>query len=37
MMIGDHYLSHTLVTMFLAWIIILIIARIVKPEDFTQI
>jgi membrane-associated PAP2 superfamily phosphatase len=37
MTIGDHYLSHTLVTMFLAWIIILIIARIVKPEDFTQI
>lgn len=37
MMIGDHYLSHTIVTMLLAWLIILVIARVVKPEDFTQV
>ncbi len=29
MLIGDHFLSHTVVTMFLAWLIILMIAKIV--------
>jgi membrane-associated PAP2 superfamily phosphatase len=29
MLIGDHFLSHTLITMFLAWFIILIIAKVV--------
>ncbi len=32
MIIGDHFLSHTVITMLLAWLIILIIARIVKVE-----
>lgn len=27
MLIGDHFLSHTLVTMLLAWLLILVIAR----------
>ncbi len=35
MMIGDHYLSHTIVTMLLAWLIIIIIAKILKSNDFT--
>ena len=29
MIIGDHFLSHTLITMLLAWLIILIISKIV--------
>lgn len=29
MLIGDHFLSHTLVSMFLAWFIILVIAKVV--------
>jgi len=29
MMIGDHFLSHTIITMVLAWLIILIITKIV--------
>jgi membrane-associated PAP2 superfamily phosphatase len=28
MLIGDHFLSHTLITMIMAWLIILIIARL---------
>ena len=28
--IGDHFLSHTLTTMFLAWLIILIVVAIAK-------
>jgi len=35
MMIGDHYLSHTIVTMLLAWLIIIIIAKLLKSSDFT--
>ena len=34
MFIGDHFFSHTLITMFLAWLIILII---VKSVDFLKI
>lgn len=30
MIIGDHFLSHTTITMILAWLIILIIAEIMK-------
>ncbi|WP_373069635.1 phosphatase PAP2 family protein [Sulfurimonas sp.] len=30
MLIGDHFMSHTLVTMFLAWIIILSIDKVVN-------
>lgn len=30
MLIGDHFLSHTIVTMLLAWLIILIIAKSVR-------
>ncbi len=37
MMIGDHYLSHTIVTMLLAWLIIIIIAKILKSSDFTKV
>jgi len=32
MMIGDHFLSHTVITMILAWLIILIIAKVVGEE-----
>ncbi len=30
MLVGDHFLSHTIVTMILAWLIILIIVRLVN-------
>jgi len=30
MLIGDHFFSHTLITMLLAWLIILIIAKLVN-------
>jgi membrane-associated PAP2 superfamily phosphatase len=30
MLIGDHFLSHTLITMFLAWLIILFLQKIVN-------
>lgn len=30
MLIGDHFLSHTVITMILAWLIVLIISKIVK-------
>ena len=30
MLIGDHFLSHTLITMIIAWLIVLIIAKILK-------
>lgn len=33
MIIGDHFFSHTFITMILAWLIILIIARVVKVEE----
>ncbi|SFV54930.1 PAP2 family protein [hydrothermal vent metagenome] len=36
MMIGDHFLSHTLITMVLAWLIILIIAKIVNSLKVLQ-
>jgi len=29
MVIGDHFLSHTIITMMLAWLIVLIIAKFV--------
>jgi len=32
MLIGDHFLSHTLVTMILAWMIVLIIAKYVHRK-----
>jgi membrane-associated PAP2 superfamily phosphatase len=37
MIIGDHFLSHTLVTMFLAWLLILSIARVVDPRAVAQL
>ena len=37
MMIGDHYLSHTIVTMLLAWLIIIIIAKLLNSNDFTKV
>ena len=33
MLIGDHFLSHTVITMVLAWLIILIIARFVIGKE----
>ncbi len=33
MAIGDHFLSHTLITMILAWLIILIIVKIVGSRE----
>jgi len=35
MLIGDHFLSHTLVTMLLAWLIILIITRMICFKQST--
>ncbi|MEX2132442.1 MAG: phosphatase PAP2 family protein [Pseudohongiellaceae bacterium] len=32
MAIGDHFLSHTIVTMLLAWLLILVTARFIAPE-----
>ena len=32
MLIGDHFLSHTVITMVLAWLLILIIVKFVKPN-----
>jgi len=32
MMIGDHFFSHNVITMLLAWLIILIIAKIIKID-----
>ncbi len=36
MLIGDHFLSHTIVTMLLAWLIILIIAKIVQRKELEK-
>ena len=36
MLIGDHFFSHTLITMILAWFIILIIKKIVYLNYFIQ-
>lgn len=33
MIIGDHFFSHTFITMVLAWLIVLFIARVVKVEE----
>ena len=33
MFIGDHFLSHTLLTMIIAWLIVLIIQKIVNRND----
>ena len=32
MLIGDHFLSHTIITMIIAWLIILILAKIIQKE-----
>jgi membrane-associated PAP2 superfamily phosphatase len=34
MIIGDHFLSHTVITMIFAWLIILIIVRGVYGKTF---
>jgi len=36
MFIGDHFLSHTLLTMIIAWLIILIIQKILNRNDTIQ-
>ncbi len=33
MLIGDHFLSHTIITMLLAWSVILVIAKIIQKID----
>jgi len=33
MLIGDHFLSHTIITMLVAWSIILVIAKIIQKTD----
>jgi len=33
MLVGDHFLSHTIITMILAWLIILIIAKVIKKQS----
>ena len=33
MLVGDHFLSHTVITMILAWLIILLIAKSVKKQS----
>lgn len=34
MLIGDHFLSHTIVSMLLAWLIILVIAGIIQSKSY---
>jgi membrane-associated PAP2 superfamily phosphatase len=36
MLIGDHFSSHTIITMLLAWLIILIIAKIVQRKELEK-
>ena len=36
MLIGDHFLSHTIVTMLLAWIIILILVKIFQRKEIEK-
>ncbi len=36
MLIGDHFLSHTIITMLLAWLIILIIAKIFQRKNIEK-
>ena len=33
MLVGDHFLSHTLITMLLAWLIVLLVQRVVTLRD----
>ncbi|HRM99840.1 MAG TPA: phosphatase PAP2 family protein, partial [Aliarcobacter cryaerophilus] len=35
-LIGDHFLSHTIVTMILAWLVILIIHKLIIKENFEK-
>ncbi|MFA9372809.1 MAG: phosphatase PAP2 family protein [Poseidonibacter sp.] len=37
MSIGDHFLSHTIITMLIAWIIILIIAKFIYNKKGTKL
>ncbi|CAA6800549.1 MAG: PAP2 family protein [uncultured Sulfurovum sp.] len=34
MLIGDHFFSHTLITMLLAWLIVLLIAKFIYKESY---
>jgi membrane-associated PAP2 superfamily phosphatase len=36
MLIGDHFLSHTMITMILAWLIVLVIKKFVDRNDTIQ-
>ena len=33
MLLGDHFLSHTIITMILAWIIILTIVKLTQLKE----
>jgi len=33
MLIGDHFLSHTILTMILAWLIVLVIKKMIDYEN----
>ncbi|WP_458701443.1 phosphatase PAP2 family protein [Sulfurospirillum sp. 1307] len=36
MFIGDHFLSHTIITMLIAWLIVLIIAKLIQGKEFEK-
>ena len=36
MLIGDHFLSHTIISMILAWLIILIFAKIFQRKEIEK-
>ncbi|KAB7890023.1 PAP2 family protein, partial [Poseidonibacter ostreae] len=33
MLIGDHFLSHTIITMLIAWLLVLIIYKIINSIE----
>ncbi|KAB7881964.1 PAP2 family protein, partial [Poseidonibacter ostreae] len=33
MLIGDHFLSHTIITMLIAWLLVLIIYKVTTAKD----
>ena len=36
MLIGDHFLSHTIITMIIAWLIILLIVKIIQRKNLEK-
>ena len=37
MLLGDHFLSHTIITMIMAWLIILIIVKLTQFKQRQEI